>query len=89
MKRVTAATTSAALLEFDSDPTPFHDGMLFRSEVSITLHVSRLDGNESSDVIAAMVASELAPGRSRSKDPSSARVTPGVGLLLYPGPGAR
>jgi len=58
MKRVTAKT-SAALLEFDSDPTPFHDGMLLHCEVSITLHVSRLDRYESSDLISAMAASEV------------------------------
>lgn len=69
MKRITAATTSAALLEFDSDPTPFRDGMLFRSEVSIALHVSRLDGYESSDVIAGMVASELAPEAEQIEGP--------------------
>lgn len=68
MTRITA-TTSAALLEFDSDPTPFHDGMLFHSEVSITLHVSRLEGYESSDLISAMVASEFAPWGARGEGP--------------------
>ena len=86
MKRVTAATTSAALLEFDSDPTPFHDGMLFRSEVSITLHVSRLDGNESSDVIAAMVASELAPGAEQVEGPFFCESDSWRRFVALPGP---
>jgi len=43
--------------------------MLFRSEVSIALHVSRLDGYESSDVIAGMVASELAPEAEQIEGP--------------------
>lgn len=62
-------STSAATLEFDSDPTPFHDGMLLRSEVSITLHVSRLDRYEASDLISAMAASEFEPWGERGEGP--------------------